>query len=339
MPARRPARTSTLRRPARLVVTLGLTALCVGYLVAKVDAGETWRVLSASRLWLVALAFAIAMLALVPFSWRWQRLLRARGVHERLGWLLRAYLVSYTAGQLLPTSLGGDATRIVEASRRHRGRGGAVAGSVLLERGLGGIATLLLGAIGFVLAIGRYSVGPYLWLELGMALATVALAGVLFSKRARRPLRLAEPLLARVRLAGPLRSVYLGLHEYRGDVPLVLSMLALTVAVQSFRVLAIWLCGVAVGVHLTPLPYFVMGPMFFLVMLAPFTVNGLALREAFFVSFLGRLGVPADQAFATGFLFLLLSLAQSLPGGAIWAVEQLRSLVPQGAVQAAATRR
>ncbi|HEY7398391.1 MAG TPA: lysylphosphatidylglycerol synthase transmembrane domain-containing protein [Gaiellaceae bacterium] len=315
---------SLRQRPARVAFTLGLTALCVWYIVAKIDLGESWRVLSESRLWLVALAFAILMLAVVPFSWRWQRLLRARGIDEGVPWLLRAYLVSYTAGQLLPTSLGGDATRIVETSRRHRGRGGAVAGSVLLERGLGGIATLLLGAVGFVLAIGRYSVGPYLWLELAMALATVALALVLFSKSARRPLRLAEPLLARVRLSGPVRALYLGLHEYRSDAQLVGSMLAVTAVVQSVRVLAIWLCGEAVGVHLSPLPYFVMGPMFFLVMLAPFTVNGLALREAFFVSFLGRLGVSADQAFAAGFLFLLLSFALSLPGGLIWAVERLR---------------
>ena len=34
-----------------------------------------------------------------------------------------------------------------------------------------------------------------------------------------------------------------------------------------------------------------MGPLLFLVMLVPFTINGLAVREAFFVSFLGKLGV------------------------------------------------
>ncbi len=121
--------------------------------------------------------------------------------------------------------------------------------------------------------------------------------------------------------------MYLGLHAYRDDAPLVLAMLLLTVAVQALRILAIWLCGVAVGVHLSPLPYFVMGPMFFLVMLAPFTINGFALREAFFVSFLGRLGVSVDLAFATGFLYLLIALAQSLPGGLIWAGERIKPLV------------
>ena len=51
-----------------------------------------------------------------------------------------------------------------------------------------------------------------------------------------------------------------------------------------------------------------LGPLLFLVMLVPFTVNGLAVREAFFVSFLGKLGVDADAAFACGFLFFVMTL-------------------------------
>jgi len=68
----------------------------------------------------------------------------------------------------------------------------------------------------------------------------------------------------------------------------------------------------------------VMGPLFFLVLLVPFTINGFAVREAFFVSFLGSVGVPADQAFAAGFLFFLVSAALALPGAAILLWENLR---------------
>jgi uncharacterized membrane protein YbhN (UPF0104 family) len=225
--------------------------------------------------------------------------------------------------------------RIYETSRRHRGEGGVAAGSVLLERGLGGVATLLLGVLGFALAIGRYDVGAYVWLELGIAVATVALALVVFSRAARRPLRRLEPLLERARLARPLGALYRGLHAYRAHARLVWTMLALTLAVQALRVLTIWLAGKSVGVELSPLPYFVMGPMFFLVMLGAFTVNGLALREAFFVSFLGQLGVDADRAFATGFLYFLLTVALSLPGAVIWAWESLYRTVKTQAVAAA----
>ena len=90
------------------------------------------------------------------------------------------------------------------------------------------------------------------------------------------------------------------------------------------RVLSIWLTGKAVGIDLPPRPYYVMGPLLFLVMLVPFTINGLAVREAFFVSFLGQLGVGADAAFASGFLFFVLTIGLALPGAAILAWENLR---------------
>jgi hypothetical protein len=67
-----------------------------------------------------------------------------------------------------------------------------------------------------------------------------------------------------------------------------------------------------------------MGPILFVVLLAPFTINGLAVREAFFVSFLGNLGVPADPAFAAGFLFFLVTVLMAVPGAFILGREGLR---------------
>ena len=60
---------------------------------------------------------------------------------------------------------------------------------MLLERALGGVATLILAAVGFALAIGRYDVGAYLWIELAFVVGTVVLAVLFFSESARGPLR------------------------------------------------------------------------------------------------------------------------------------------------------
>src|SRR5919204_638975 len=226
-----------------------------------------------------------------------------------------AHFVAYTAGQILPTALGGDAVRIYETARRHPGHGGQVAGSVLLERALGGAATLALAGVGFALAIGRYPVGAYLWVEGAFVAGTIVLAFALFSRRVRPLLAKTVPLLRRIWLERPLRAAYEGIHSYREHPGLLAGVFSLTLVVQAVRVLAIWLAGKAVGVHLSPRPYYVMGPLLFLVLLVPFSVNGIAVRESFFVSFLGNLGVGADKAFATGFLFFVVTLALSLPGG------------------------
>lgn len=294
--------------------TVAVGGLCLGYILWKIDLRETAHVLANANLGDFILASAVTIGAVVPLTWRWQRLLAARGIHEGLGWLLRTSFTSYTFAQVLPTSLGGDASRIFAASRRHRAAAPVVTGSVLLERILGGFATLLLAAIGFALAVGRYDVGAYLWIEAAIFAGSILGVFVLFSRRARTVLsRSARPLRA-VRLERPMRAAYEGLHGYRSHGKLLAWSFVLTTFVQVFRVLAIWLVARAVGVDLSPRPFFVLGPLLFLVMLVPFTVNGLAVREAFFVSFLGTLHVPADPAFATGFLFYLLSIASSIPG-------------------------
>ena len=185
-----------MKRGVRVLATLALTGLAVAYLVWKVDIGQTAEVLADASLWWFLLAVAIMILTVVPMAERWRRLLESQGIEERLPWLTRAYFVAYTAGQILPTSIGGDAVRILETSRRHRERLGAISAIVLLERALGGAATVLLGAVGFLLAIGRYDVGAYLWIEGAFVLLTFVLAFLMFSRSARPLLRATAPLLA-----------------------------------------------------------------------------------------------------------------------------------------------
>jgi glycosyltransferase 2 family protein len=308
----------------RAAATLLITGLAVAYILWRIDLGRTGHVLAHARVgwWLVACG--IWFVAVWPLAWRWQRLLAARGIHERLGWLVRTSFVAFAAAQVLPTSLGGDASRIYETARRHPGSGGPAAGTVLLERALGAAATLVLAAVGFALAVGRYSIGGYVWIELTFVVLAVAGAFVLFSTRLHPIMRRLQPLLRRLGVEAPLRETYLALHSFRAEWPLLAAMFALTLVVQAGRVLAIWCAGKAVGVDLSPRVYYVMGPLLFLVMLVPFTINGLAVRESFFVSFLGGLGVAPERGFSTGFLFFLVTVVISVPGAAIVAWEGVR---------------
>jgi uncharacterized protein (TIRG00374 family) len=314
-----------MSRRTRQVGTLVLTAAAIAYLVWKVDLGTTLDVLADTNLAWFALAVTIMVVTVPVLALRWGWLLASHAIHERVPWLTRAYFVAYTAGQVLPTSLGGDAVRVVETTRRHPGRATIVTGTVLLERGLSGATTVALGAIGFLLSIGEYDVSAYLWLE-GIFVFRTLVAGFLFFARSARPLlRRTQPLFRRVRLEKPIRHLYEGVHHYRSHPGLIGKALSVTFVVQTVRILSIWASAKAVGIDLDPRIYYVFGPLLFLVMLVPFTLNGLAVREAFFVSFLGSVDVGADQAFAAGFLYFLLTLLLAFPGALIMLRDGLRS--------------
>ena len=314
-----------MKKPIRVGLTLLVTALCAAYVLWKIDVGRTVDLLVDINLGYFAAAVAVMVVTTWPMAMRWKWLLDAKGIHDRLNWLTRAYFVSYAVSQVLPTGIGGDASRIYETARRHPGNTGTIAGSVVLERALGGAATLVLAAAGLALAVGEYDIGVYLWIEAAAVIALVLGAVAAFSRSVRRWFAWLGPPLARVRVERPLRALYEGIHGFRDHVGVLFAVFGLSLALQIARISAIWMTGQAVGVDLSLRPYFVLGPLLFLVMLAPFTINGLAVREAFFISFMSRLDVGAEAAAATGFLFFAVTLALALPGVAIVALEAIRS--------------
>jgi uncharacterized protein (TIRG00374 family) len=323
-----------MKRAVKVVATLLVTSLAVAYILSKVDLGKTKDIIAdASVPWLVVSAI-LTLVTVPPMAWRWQRLLEVRGVHETVTWLTRTYFVSYAVGQVLPTSVGGDASRMFETARRHPGQITPITGSVLLERALGGAVTLVLAGVGLLLAIGRYPIGAYLWIELVFVLGMIVAAFVFFSRRVRRRLVFLGPIARRLRVERAARAVYDGLHGYRDHPGALLVVAIVTVAAQLTRVLAIYASGRAVGIHLSVLPYVVLGPLLFLVMLVPFTVNGIGVREAFFVSFLGKLSIDHDHAFACGFLFFVMTILLALPGVVVVIWENVfgRAPVPDGTV-------
>jgi len=315
-----------MSRPLKLTIQILVSGGVIAFLLWRIDVAQTIDILRESRWGYVAAALAIFIGTTWLMTWRWSALLAAKGVHEPFGWLLRLYFVSYAAGQVLPTAVGGDAVRIIEHSRRRPDARADAAGAVVMERILGSAGTLVLVAIGLAVAAGRYDGVRLLFiLEFAFVAAMVVLGLLLFSRRLGNQLEARLfPLGRRIRVERPLKSLYWAMHEYRTAPGTMAAVLGVTLVAQLIRVIGIWLCGEAVGADVSPLVYIILGPLLFLVQMIPFTLNGLGVREAFFVLFLGRFGVPEDVAFAAGFLYFLVTLLLVVPGGIILVLEGLR---------------
>jgi glycosyltransferase 2 family protein len=307
-------------RSTKVGLQLLVSGAVLALLLWQIDVKQTIDILKDSRWGYVLGSLAIFLATTWLMAWRWWMLLRVRGVHEPYGWLVRMYFVSYAASQVLPTAIGGDAVRIIEHARRRPDVRATAAGAVVMERILGAAGTLVLVAVALALAAGRYEgVGLLVILELALFGALVVLGLLLFSKHLGRHLeeRL-FPLGKRMRIDGPMQSLYRAMHEYRNAPRALVWVILVTLVAQAGRVIAIWLCGEAVGIDVSPWVYVILGPLLFLVQMIPFTLNGIGVREAFFVGFLGRFDVPQEAAFAAGFLYFAVSIATSLPGAILF---------------------
>jgi len=317
-------------RPTKVGLQLLVSGAVLALLLWQIDLGQTLDILGDSRWAYVAGSLAIFVATTWLMAWRWWVLLAARGVHEPYRWLVRMYFVSYAASQVLPTAVGGDAVRIIEHARRRPDVRATAAGAVVMERILGAAGTLVLVAVALALAAGRYEgVRLLAIVEIALLAAMIVMGLLLFSRGIGRHLeeRL-FPLGRRVKLEGPLQSLYRAMHEYRNSPRALLAVLAVTLVAQFARVIAIWLCGEAVGIEVSPIVYVILGPLLFLVQMIPFTLNGIGVREAFFVGFLDRFDVAPEAAFAAGFLYYAVTIATSLPGGFILLWRSVRPAAP-----------
>ena len=137
---------------------------------------------------------------------------------------------------MLPTSVGGDASRIYETTRRHPGQISPIAGSVLLERAIGGAVTLLLAGVGFLLAIGRYDIGAYLWIEALFVVGTLLAGVVFFSRACAATCAFAVPLAAAAAgRADRCARVYEGIHGYRDHLGTLVLVVALATLARPGR--------------------------------------------------------------------------------------------------------
>ena len=83
-----------MSRLLRVGATLVVTGLSVAYLVWKIDVTRTVHILGNARPGYLLAAVAIMVVTIWPMAWRWQILLRAKGIRDRFAWLTRAYFVS-----------------------------------------------------------------------------------------------------------------------------------------------------------------------------------------------------------------------------------------------------
>ena len=231
------------------------------------------------------------IVTVLPMAWRWQKLLAGRGIHDRLA-LADARVLHRLHGRPGAADLGRRrrdadlrddpppprprrADRRVGAARagaRRRGDARRWPRSASCSRS-GTTTSARTSGSSSASSSPRVVLARRALLASGCA-APLALDGAAAAEAAGREAA-----------AGGLRG------DPRLPRPPVAARRRHRAHARRSRRCACWRSGSAakaVGVDLSPRVYYVMGPLLFLVMLVPFTINGLAVREAFFVSFLDQ---------------------------------------------------
>ena len=132
---------SFLTTLARLAISVILVALLVWWLGGF---GKIGAIMSRISFRFAILVLVICTLDRALMTFKWIRLLEARGMHFRLFAAMRIYCASMIWGLFLPATVGADAIRTISMARAGVDSHEVIA-SIIIERTIGFLAVLLVG--------------------------------------------------------------------------------------------------------------------------------------------------------------------------------------------------
>jgi uncharacterized protein (TIRG00374 family) len=299
------------RAAGSLLVRVLITVAILGYLATRIDLTEAARALVSVRAGHLLLVLALVAADRAVMIVRWVLLLRASGIAIDTSRAASIFLVSSFVGSFLPAGIGGDAARAYGLSREGAAGSEALA-SVVVDRLLGVLSLVLMGALGLAVATPAA-------LPRGLAAAAIGLLLVVTAALFWIDL-VARALLPRGSrfAAARLQAVTDAVARYRGRGQVMARGLAWSLVVQLLRMLQAYLLGLGLGLTVPLATYLLFMPLGLLMLMLPVSISGFGLPQGVFVWMLGPLGVTEELALALSTLIVLTGLAGNLPGLLLW---------------------
>lgn len=322
--SRRPDNKNRLKNTILFIIKAVVSLSLLAFLLSRTELSRVYATLMSARLFWLVLAFLMLYIGKVITAYRWQGLLKAQAVEIPLRTLIASVFVGQFFNSFLPTTVGGDVVRAYDtAAQSKENLKSAI--SVFADRLIGVFALTLLAflalAAGYLRGeeVGFYALPVVIVFAMsafGMLLIYIEWLAVL-NDRFLRVMRLDS-------IADQLEKAYRSLHLFKDRSSVMFNALGSSILLQVNVVLFYYFIGLSLDLDVSLLYFFMIVPVALVVLLIPFSINGIGIREGVFVFLLTSLGVEAKDAIALSLISFGLTLTQGVIGGGIFALRGVR---------------
>ncbi len=295
--------------PMKLIFRALVTALMFALIFRTIDVGQVLATLQKARPELLAVAIVLQFASLTLAAYRWYLVMQNLNFGQSVRFYWRSYLKGMFFNQGLPTSVGGDALRVLDVARQGFRKRDAFYG-VFLDRVIGVAALMLVNLVALLL------VRELLPRQITYLIALVAAGGlagfvVAFLPRQMRWLELSpNAWLLRVRgLSVRLHQVF---QRNR------LQIIVWSLLIHLLGMLCIFSTGWALGLRFGLLTYLVIVPPVLLFTLIPVSLAGWGVREGAMVALFSFVGADKAAVLTMSVLYGVILIVVSLPGLAVY---------------------
>lgn len=304
-------RSRTVFSLIRICVTLLLFAL----LFWLCDPREVYAQLKEASVILLLCAAVIYVGSMALVALRWQILLRARGISVRMWRLVRYYFIGFFFNNFLPSSIGGDVTRIYNIMRH----GVSMTDSfscVFVERLIGFLAMAFLAVLSLA-GLGHVFMHTPLIPLLTLALVVV-FAVIAWSVFDTRMSSIARGVFSRVPWQRPrvfIFHVYDAVHSYRHHSAALWGAAGISLVYQCILGVFTYVVVRALGIEAPFWLIFALMQITSMAGVIPITLETAGMREFIFVIVLEALGYDKSHTLAALLVVRGISIAGSAIGG------------------------
>ena len=257
--------------------------------------------------------FALIFVDRLIMAYKWKILLDAKGVHSSLMELIVVYFKGTFIGNLLPTSLGGDAVRAYELSKNAKTVVDVIS-SIIMERFLGFISSALMAILVIPLLYLFITGFPRVLL---LILTLFLFAGVsplfLIMQREGRASALTK-FLGKLPWADKISKISSSFVLYRNHPRALVKFFIWSFGEQLVPILATFLLALSLGLFI---PFYYLIPIIPITQFfarIPISLSGLGIQEGLFITIFALIGIGTTSAFTLGFASNLGNILSGLPG-------------------------
>ena len=287
----------------KFLLRLAVTGLILFVVLRAIDVDQIGRTLMRADPWLLFAALLLQLASAIVAAWRWQLVMRNLGFGQDFGFYCRSFFKGLFFSQGLPTSIGGDALRMLDvAARGFRKRDALYAIAIDRVAGLGALLVLTLCA-----CVASPTLLPQKLYWLVFLLVSAGLFGLVGGYAAGRHGWFAH--WPRLSLAHLLAEKLYRAVARRRRLLLLSSLLVPVLALLGF-----YATGRALGLPYGPATYFAIVPLALVLSVIPVSIAGWGVREGALVGLFSLVGADRTAVLMMSLLYGIMLIVVSLPG-------------------------
>ena len=290
----------------KIIISFGL----ISYLFLTNDISKIVEISANLNSYYFGIALLLIIINYLFSSVRWKYLILSKNVGVL--YLIRLYFIGSFFNNFLPTSIGGDAYKVVKLGDRLGSKADAFT-ATFLERFIGMLALLVISIYGY---LNFSSVQIFDFVTVFILIILAFLFFLLYYPKFNFKPKILTKLFV------ILDKIHASFMRYKKE-PLILgySFLA-SIVVQLSAIFTQYFIFKSINVDL-PVDFSLFAfPIIFLSGYAIPSVNGLGSQEVLYTSFFATIGVIATVCIAASFLYHLARLLVSLIGGILYIYEK-----------------